>query len=285
MYDEAIRTLQTMVDKRPDINSYSRISYARELHGDLDGAIDAMRKAFAAGGAVPENTEYVRVQLANLYLLKGDLPAAEKLLKASLTVVPDYYQALGAQARLRAMQGRSDEAMSLYRRAIDRIPLPETLIGLGELQEAAGNREEAAKQYAVVRAIQELFKQNGVDTDVELAIFEADHGDPAKAVALARTGYAARPSVKGADALAWSLYRAGRVAEAQRYATEATRLGSVDPVVLTHAGLIARAAGDTSSAAALLKRALAPNAAFSPLLAPLARSALGELTAAGTVQP
>ena len=50
MYDDAIATLQTMVDMRPDLSSYSRVSYARELHGDLDGAIEAMRMAVDAGG-------------------------------------------------------------------------------------------------------------------------------------------------------------------------------------------------------------------------------------------
>jgi len=34
-YRDAARTLQTMVDLRPDLASYSRASYFRELHGDL----------------------------------------------------------------------------------------------------------------------------------------------------------------------------------------------------------------------------------------------------------
>ena len=39
-YEEAVGTLQTMVDLRPDMSSYSRISYLRELHGDTEGAGD-----------------------------------------------------------------------------------------------------------------------------------------------------------------------------------------------------------------------------------------------------
>ena len=31
-------TFQTMIDLRPDLASYTRVSYARELHGQMDGA-------------------------------------------------------------------------------------------------------------------------------------------------------------------------------------------------------------------------------------------------------
>src|SRR6185503_19572241 len=53
-YDSALATFQTMVDLRPDLSSYSRASYMRELHGDVDGAIEAMQRAVQAGGP---NTE------------------------------------------------------------------------------------------------------------------------------------------------------------------------------------------------------------------------------------
>ncbi len=38
MYDEAIQSVQKMVDTRPDLSSYSRVSYIRELKGDIDGS-------------------------------------------------------------------------------------------------------------------------------------------------------------------------------------------------------------------------------------------------------
>ena len=49
-YDQAVTSLQEMVNLRPDLSSYSRISYLRELNGDVPGAIDAMQRAIAAGG-------------------------------------------------------------------------------------------------------------------------------------------------------------------------------------------------------------------------------------------
>jgi tetratricopeptide (TPR) repeat protein len=44
-YGEAVKAAQAMVDLRPDTQSYSRVSYLRALHGDTDGAIEAMRIA------------------------------------------------------------------------------------------------------------------------------------------------------------------------------------------------------------------------------------------------
>src|SRR6266851_1345961 len=47
-YEDAVATFQKMVDVRPDQTSYARVSYARELHGDMKGAIAAMQAAVGA---------------------------------------------------------------------------------------------------------------------------------------------------------------------------------------------------------------------------------------------
>jgi tetratricopeptide (TPR) repeat protein len=283
LYDEAVQTLQTMVDMRPDLGSYSRISYARELHGDMEGAIEAMQAAVTAGGPATENSAWVRVQLGNLYFTQGDMAQAEQAYQRTLTLLPDYVYAQAGLARVRAAQGKLHEAIALYQSAIARMPLPEFVIALGETHQAAGQNAEAEKQYQLVRAMQQLFKANGVDTDLELALFDADHAQmPAATVALARDAYARRPSVKAADALAWALFKAGQVAEARHYADEALRLGTHDPLMLYHAGTIAQAQGDSAAARDWLARALERNPSFSPLYAPLARQALATLSTAAS---
>ena len=277
-YDDAVQTLQTMVDMRPDLSSYSRISYMRELYGDLDGAIEAMDQAVMAGGPTSENSAWVRVQLGQLYFANGELAQAEQQHQRALVQVPDYVYARAGLAQVRAAQGQLDQAIALYQQAIARMPLPEFVIGLGEAEEAAGRKDAAAKQYQLVRAMQQLFQANGVDTDLELALFDADHGhDPAAAVERARAAYARRPSVKAADALAWALFKAGQLAEARRYADQALRLGTQDAIMLYHAGMIAQAQGDSAAARDFLSRALAHNPHFSPLYAPRAQQALATL--------
>jgi tetratricopeptide (TPR) repeat protein len=282
MYDQAVQTLQTMIDMRPDLSSYSRISYARELHGDMEGAIEAMQAAVTAGGPASENSAWVRVQLANLYFTQGDLAQAEQEYRRTLMLLPDYVYAQAGLGRVRAAQGKLDEAIGLYQSAIARMPLPEFVIALGETQQAAGHTAEAAKQYELVRAMQQLFKANGVDTDLELALFDADHPSADlradTTVALAREAYTRRPSVKAADTLAWALFKAGQAAEARHYADEALRLGTHDPLMLYHAGTIAQAQGDRVAARDWLTRSLERNPSFSPLYAPLARQALANLS-------
>ncbi|MEO7908382.1 MAG: tetratricopeptide repeat protein [Roseiflexaceae bacterium] len=286
LYDAAVQTLQTMIDMRPDLSSYSRISYARELHGDMGGAVEAMQTAVTSGGPATENSAWVRVQLGNLYFTQGDLAQAEQEYQRTLTLLPDYVYAQAGLARVRAAQGKLDEAIGLYQSAITRMPLPEFVIALGESQQAAGRLAEANKQYELVRAMQQLFKANGVDTDLELALFDADHPSPElradATLTLARDAYARRPSVKAADTLAWALFKAGQTADARRYADEALRLGTHDPLMLYHAGTIAQAQGDSVAARDWLTRALERNPSFSPLYAPLARQALANLSTAAS---
>lgn len=276
-YDEALATVQRMVDLRPDLASYSRVSYLRELHGDVAGAIEAMELAVEAGGPSVENTEYVRVQLGHLHLARGDLAAAEAAFSRALAKLPDYVHAMAGLARVRAAEGRLSEAISLYTRAAERAPLPEFVIALGETYEAAGRDAEARDEYALAEAMQVLLEANGVETDLELAAFFADHGDPQRALELARDAYARTPSIRAADALAWALFTTDNIAEAAGYADEALRTGWRDSRALFHAGIIAEAAGELDLARARLRLALELNPGFSPLYAPVAADALARL--------
>src|SRR6185295_1404171 len=76
-YDEAVKNSDKMVSTRPDIRSYSRISYLREIYGDYPGAIEAMKLAVQAGYPGDESTEWARVHLGQLYENTGDLQNAE----------------------------------------------------------------------------------------------------------------------------------------------------------------------------------------------------------------
>lgn len=276
-YDDALESVQRMVDLRPDLASFSRVSYLRELHGDLEGAIEAMALAVEAGGPSAENTEYVRVQLGSLYLAGGDPTAAETAFVLALERLPNYVHATAGLARVRVAQGRLSEAITLYRSAVERAPLPDLVVALGEAYEAAGDDAGARDQYALAESLLALQEANGVAVDLELAAFVADHGDPKRAVELARAAYVRTPSIRAADVLAWSLHAAGESAEAARYAEAALRTGWRDARVLFHAGLIARAAGDTALARERLQLALDLNPGFSALFAPVARAALAGL--------
>ena len=66
-YAGAVQAAQRMIDLRPDSSSYARVSYLRELHGDTEGAIQAMTVAVkAANPNDPENVAWYRTQLRSL---------------------------------------------------------------------------------------------------------------------------------------------------------------------------------------------------------------------------
>lgn len=284
MYEDAVKTTQVMVDMRPDLSSYTRVSYLRELNGDPQGAIEAMQAAVTAGGPNAENTQWTRVQLGNLFWNQGDLQSAERQYQQALVALPDYLHALAGLARVRGAQARYDEAIALYTRALKRMPVPEYVIALGDVYARKGDKTAAKQQYDLVQAIAKLFIANGVNMDLETALFFADH-DLSLGASLqkARAAYAARPSIQTADGLAWTLYKTGNVADAQRYAAEALRLQTRDPIKLFHAGMIAKALGQRDQARRYLQAALNLNPRFSLLYDNLARTALDELNAqAGT---
>lgn len=265
-YAEAIQTLQAMVDLRPDISSYSRVSYARELHGDTAGAIEMMQRAVDSGTPNSENTAWVRTQLAALYFNTGDLEQAELEYQRTLLDRPNYVYALAGLGRVRAAQGEMGEAIELLEQAVRVMPLPEFVITLGDLYQITGQQEAADRQYKLVATLEQLYRANGVDMDMEIALFHADHDQNLEeTVNLARKAYLNRPSIHGADALAWALYKSGDYTEAQTYAEEALQLGTKDALKLFHAGMIALAVGDEAGAREYLEQVLAINPHFSIL--------------------
>jgi tetratricopeptide (TPR) repeat protein len=285
-YEAALDTIQKMVDTRPALNSYSRASYLRELQGDTAGAIDLMRKAVASGVPGTENMLWTQVQLGHLYFNSGDIGSAEQTYRAALQLRPDYLYAFAGIARVQAARGDYKAAIDQYHRVIKTLPLPEFVIALGELYEANGQPNQARQQYDLVRAMQQLNASAGMDVDLELALFDADHSasnlttggsDPAQAVARARASFARRPSIYGADALAWALYQHGEYGEAWRYSQLALRLGTRDAAMHYHAGMIALALQDRASALLHLRQALEINPYFSIRYAEPARQKLAEL--------
>jgi tetratricopeptide (TPR) repeat protein len=276
-YDDAARTLQRMIDLKPNLASYARVSYFRELHGDLAGAERAMRLAVDAGGGAKENVAYVQSLLGDVEFARGRLGAATEAYRHANYSFPEYAQAQAGLAKVDAARGRFAPAIERLRGVVDRLPLPAYVIALGETEQAAGHATGARRDFDLVRAEQRLLAANGVNTDTELALFEADHGSPAPALVLARRAWRSAPSVRSADAVEWALTASGRARQALPWSARALRLGSRDAMFLYHAGMTARAAGRSAQARTLLARSLSLNPRFSPLYAPRARRALESL--------
>ena len=136
-YDDAVTAAQAMIDARPDLASYARVSYVRELFGDLPGALAAMEQAVQAGGSASENNAYVIVQAGNLLVLEGRRHDADAAYARALQLFPDFPAALAAQGRAAVAGGDLSTAVALFDHAAAIVPLPEYVIALGDAQQAS----------------------------------------------------------------------------------------------------------------------------------------------------
>jgi tetratricopeptide (TPR) repeat protein len=278
-YDAAFGSFQRMIDIRPNLASYARVSYALELRGNVDGAIAAMRAAYdvAAG---PADTAWAAAHIAKIQFGAGRLRDAEKWFRRARSADPGSMDAEAGLALTAWASGDLEEAIAAYERLAGRYPSPEHVAVLGDLYAAAGDHEEAAAQYELVRAEARLFRANGVDTDLEIALFEADHavGRSARAaLRAARAEWARRRSVHVADAYAWALYANGDYRRASALSAEALRLGTRNALFLFHAGMIRLRLGDEAAARSFLRQAREVNPSFSVRWSPVLRETLSRL--------
>ena len=263
-YEEAAASVQEMVDRRPSLASLSRVSYVRELRGDTSGALAAMTQAAAAGSGSSTDAAYVRTLVGDLHLNAGDLDLADASYRRTLADVPDYGMAQYGSARVLAARGDLDGAARVLNPLVARLPFSAWVALLGDVDAARGDAAGAAHQYDLVRTIEALNRSNGINGDLELARFEADHArdpgaDPAAAVGLARSAAVERPTIYAEDVLGWALRQAGDPAAALPHARAAARLGTADAVLWYHLAAAEADLGMSSQATADLTHAFALN--------------------------
>jgi pentatricopeptide repeat protein len=273
-YREAERALQRMVDLKPSLASYARVSYYRELRGDLAGAARAMSLAVASGGGAAENVAYVQTLLGDLELQRGRTDAAELAYGLALARLPGYVDARFGLGRTQAARGKLTAALLTLRRLVRDRPDADHLALLAEVELLTGRRGAARRHLGRAHATEQAALRRGSNPDAGLVLLEADHGDPARALRYGRQVWAAAPSVSSADALGWALTRTGRPAEGLRWARRALRLGTRSPRFAYHAGVSALAAGRPAPARGWLRTAVERRAALTPLEARAAQAAL-----------
>ena len=274
-YDEQLKALRVADRFQPSTAIAARYSYAYELRGDLDRAADILRRAAANGSR--NDKAYTLTLLADIQRKQDRLGAAADQLDVAQQAVPDYLPALVSRARLQVAQGDPEQAVRTWQDVVARQPLPEYVTELGELLQHLGRTDEADAQFAVVRTTIELLDASGVRTDLETALFEADHGSPERALSQARAEWRQRTSVHVADALAWALHRSGRDREALTIARRATSLDSPEARFWIHRGTIEAALGMTDEARTHLRRGLTTDPGLSPWQRDAARTTLAEI--------
>ena len=200
-YGEAFRAFERMVELRPGLASYARRVRARADRGphgrarrDAAGArrggraagadgVGARRGGQARAGAGEGRARRSRCARRARGLPWGIPPPGIEL------------------ARIEAARGRIGRAVAEARRAAEAVPTSQAVSLLADLLDRAGRRAEAGRQRATVAVIDRLLSANGVQVDLESAVYRADNGiRPRETVELARRARADRPSIYGDDA-------------------------------------------------------------------------------------
>lgn len=263
-YEQARAAALRADDIEPGPSTYARLSYAAELRGDLAEARRLMTLSRDAAGTSAPAYAFASYHLGELARTVGDLAQAAKHYRAALSADPTYAPALIGRARMAVARGDTQSALTDYETVVARFPLPEYVVELGELYLALGREEEAAGQFTVAETSAKIAAASGVVTNLETALYEADHGSPTKALAAARAEWAARQSIYSADALGWALHVAGRDAEALRYLRLANKLGTRDARLLFHLGAVEAALGRDAAARKHLTASLAIDNGVAP---------------------
>ncbi|MBA3439307.1 MAG: tetratricopeptide repeat protein [Pyrinomonadaceae bacterium] len=279
-YDGATAAFQSMERLGgSSVNTETRLARLALLRGAIRVAQQRYSKAIALALNLPvpprETVAWCRWQLGETAFAGGDYETAEQHYRDALVTFPVYYNALASLGRVRAARGDLQGAIEHYEQVVRRLPDPSFVAALGDLYKLAGREKEAATQYQLVEQTARLSKLNGELYNRQLALFYADHDMKAEeAFRQVVSEYEVRRDIYGADAVAWTALKAGKIREAQVAIKEALRLGTPDAKLFYHAGMIARAAGDELAARDYLQRALTLNPQFDPLQALIARKAL-----------
>jgi tetratricopeptide (TPR) repeat protein len=277
-YGKAQAAYSKLLAWAPTPAAYSRLALLADVRGDMDEALALMDRAAELAeesGDYGESLAWYAYQIGELAFRGGRIHLAESHYRAALRLFDDYPLALAGLARAKAAQGDNSAAIDLYRRVTQIVPQPDQLAALGDLYAASGQERRAREQYETVELIGKLARINRQVYNRQLANFYSDHNERlAAALRLAVAELRVRKDVYGYDAAAWAAYKNGRHGQAQRWIAQALRVGTRDPELYYHAGMIARAQGRVAEARRLLSDALRLNPRFDPLQAPIARAAL-----------
>src|SRR5580704_3165453 len=273
-YDAAAASyarLQTPADAVPPRPGLRYLAESRQaslsyILGKPADAIAHMEAAVALArqaNLAKENIAWSQFSLGELYFGVGDLPHAEQAYQAALLSYPNYHRALAWLGQLRAAQGKCAEAAELYRKALAVIPLPIYAAALGDLYGKLGEKDKAKKQYDLVGVIARLSALNQQLFRRELAAFWADHDMRLpEALQFAQDELRLRQDVFTWDVLSWAQFKNGKIAEAGQSIEHALAIGTKDPLIFFHAGMIYSRLGDAGKAAKFLQQALAINPHF-----------------------
>lgn len=238
-YEEAVAMSDKMQVIKPSLESYSRASYLREIYGDYDGAIEAMKMAVQAGLPGSEPQSWSRNILGDLYFTTNKLKEAEMTYRENLMLRPSYAPSMAGLAKVEAERKNYSKAISLIDSANTVMPSVDYDEQKADIFAAMGDAKQAANKYEEVRKLLQADANSGHTVSLEMAkvFIKMNQFDSAQKHALAE--YSIRPkNIDINKELAWIAYNQNNAAKAKEYLNAAMATGSKNPAFLKRATLI-----------------------------------------------
>ncbi len=232
--DAALRNVDEMMRLRPGLDSYSRAAYLREIHGDMDGAFEAMTMASNAGLPGSEEAAWTRSTLATMYLRHAKLDEAQQQFERAISERPNYPAAMAGLAMILHKQNQDAKALNLLDSALSLQPEVAFVEKKAEIMNDRGMTAQRDSLMGIVEKMLDEDQAAGHYNDAERAItycrmqYKVD-----KALKHAQAELAKRPNNMTAQyAMALSLVANSRADEAKAYIDQALRRGTKDPDML-----------------------------------------------------
>jgi len=238
-YNSAFDAFDRMAAIKPTAAAYARVSYARELQGDLAGALRMMRMAAEATSAHdPESLAWHHAQLGQLHLEMGELANARREFLTAAHAFPGHPFAQIGLARVAEAGGDLRTALDIVMTMLTAGPTPADLAYSGDLLNRLGQTDAAERQYRLAEA---AWRTDAPEPS-RLARFLSERGRRLDdAIAIGEKARIDRNDIFTADALAWAYFQTGRIEKARTMMALALRTGTRDRVIRAHAADIARA--------------------------------------------
>jgi tetratricopeptide (TPR) repeat protein len=245
-YPDAFDAFDKMMALRPNAAAYARVAYARELQGDVDGALSAMQRAARATAPNdPEAQAWYAAQTGELYLKLHKLDDADREFRRAVFLFPNYPLAVIGQGKVRVARRDRDGALAIYLDQLKRTPTLDLAARIGDLYATRGDAAQSDRYYQLA---EDLAGPGVVQTEANLALHLADHDRKlSDAVTIAEAVAAKRHDIFTEDALAWAYYKTGRFNDAYAASQRALRTGTRDEALLARADRIRAAAARGSS--------------------------------------
>lgn len=193
-YEKAIQMADKMVSIKPDLRSYSRISYLRQIHGEDEGALEAMKMAVDAGYPGLEESAWAGLTLSEMLMDRGRYEEAKNVLESVLAMRENYPFAIDAIGQIHMAQEDYDKAEQKFNEAIDIIPEIGYYINLAKLYKLQGREEELKQLRPEILAMLKDDVDSGHNMNLEYAnLYHEIYPDYEKALQYALTEYEKRP--------------------------------------------------------------------------------------------